>query len=108
LKWIELYSFILKKGERTLASKDRRKNLALLCLLLFVLPIGAVAFHHHDGDIEHDDCPICVATLNINTASLGFFTFAVFILVLRLETFNRSSGYDYLSRNIPLARAPPA
>jgi hypothetical protein len=95
------------RGGRTLASIDRRKNLAFLCLLLFVLTIGAVAFHHHD-DCDHDDCPICVAASAISTAGFSLFIFAVYILTVFLETPLGPSGYNCPICDLPPARAPPA
>jgi hypothetical protein len=91
-----------------LASTDRRKNLAFLCLLLFVLTIGAVAFHHHDDDYLHDDCPICVAASAISTAGLSLFIFAVYILTWVLEAATGPWDYDCLIGDLPPIRAPPA
>jgi hypothetical protein len=96
------------RGARIAVSMDTTKKLAFVCLLLFLLTTGATAFHYHDGDCSHDDCPICVAAFIISTASLSFFIFAVFILVFVLETCGRSSCHVHLGRDLPLSRAPPA
>ena len=91
-----------------MVSMDTTKKLAFVCLLLFLLATGFTAFHQHDGDCTHDDCPICVAASIISTAVLSFFIFAVYVLTSVLETFCGSSGYDCLIRDLPFARAPPA
>ncbi len=39
------------------------KRLSLLCICLMMFSIAVVAFHHHDDGCDHDDCPVCNASL---------------------------------------------
>jgi len=103
-----LFSINSKRPKRTVASMDKRKYLAFLCLFLFVLTIGAVAFHHHDDDSDHNDCPVCVTVSSITTAVLSFFIFAVYILTVLLEKPLVAPAYNCLTGDLPFARAPPA
>jgi hypothetical protein len=97
-----------KVNLRISVTMGMRKKLAFVSLLLFLLTIGAIAFHHHGDGGNHDDCPVCVAASIVSSAGLSFFSFAVFIFVFWFETLSRSSCFDYLVPNLPFARAPPA
>jgi hypothetical protein len=87
---------------------DTKKKLAFVCLLLFLLATGVTAFHTHDGEFQHDDCPICVTAFAVSTACLSFFVFVVYILAFALETISEPTSYDFFIHALPLARAPPA
>ncbi len=46
------------------------KKFALLLFVCFFLSILAVAFHHHEDGLDHDDCSICFcATHHTNSVS---------------------------------------
>lgn len=39
------------------------KRLSLFCVCLIMFSTLVVAFHHHDDGCDHDDCPVCMASL---------------------------------------------
>ena len=86
------------------------KRLAFICLLLFLFTLVAIAFHHHDDDCSHDDCPICLAAVVVAGASvgLGFLVYAVYVVTSRFEAFDATPHYYNLELYHSPARAPPA
>ncbi|MDR3570442.1 MAG: hypothetical protein P4L43_20655 [Syntrophobacteraceae bacterium] len=86
------------------------KRLAFICLLLFSLALAAIAFHHHDDGCSHDDCPICLASVVVSGAFVGFglLIHAVYFVASRAEAFEATPRYYYLGLCHPPARAPPA
>jgi hypothetical protein len=52
------------------------RKLSLVLVLFLLVGFFVIAFHHHDDDGDHPDCPICIAahaahSTSINTASLN-------------------------------------
>jgi aerobic-type carbon monoxide dehydrogenase small subunit (CoxS/CutS family) len=88
---------------------QKTKNLAFLCVLLFLLSFLAISFHHHSDGCSHSDCPICLASVVIAGASTGlsFIVFAVYLAASRLKT-SEGLPRTALSLYQPSPRAPPA
>jgi hypothetical protein len=57
-----LKSFMLTLRSMTIYSfRKGQKWLPVFVLSLFLLSVLAMAFHHHEDGLSHDDCPLCIA-----------------------------------------------
>ncbi len=89
---------------------SKKNSKIFICLALFLLVAGIfiIAFHHHDDDCDHDDCPVCVAAHQICSVIHYYFPFAVFYIFFGVV----ASEKRLLSASIRLCaldcRAPPA
>jgi len=44
------------------------KRLSLFCICVIMFSAIVVAFHHHDDGDDHEDCPVCSASLHHSPA----------------------------------------
>ncbi|HAM53690.1 MAG TPA: hypothetical protein DCP92_24480 [Nitrospiraceae bacterium] len=77
-------------------------------LFLLVTSIFIIAFHHHDDDCDHDDCPICMAAHQTSAVIFNFGFFAVFYAFLNLVVFKKGSLFTSIPQSFLNSRAPPA
>ena len=104
-----------KKGYK---KRDRRycymtfrypqKLFGLFLLASLLLLIYVEGFHHHQDNISHDDCPLCVAAQQVAVVSHH----ASFLVVSHeVRTVSCESVPEFISlknRRPPFVRGPPA
>jgi len=85
----------------------RRKLTLFLVLFLLATGIFIIAFHHHDDDCDHDDCPICIAAHQVSSVTFNFFPLAVFYIFFALVVFDKALFILLVYRPSLYGRAPP-
>lgn len=69
----------------------------------------AVAFHHHDDGGDHDDCPVCNASLQHQPADLPIPISVICQDLAKIEFFIPATPGTVKTFSTPVsARAPPA
>ncbi len=89
---------------------NKKSSKGFICLALFLIVAGIfiIAFHHHDDDCDHDDCPICVAAHQICSVIHNYFPFAVFYTFLGVVVSEKEFLSVSIRRSALDSRAPPA
>jgi hypothetical protein len=68
-----------------------------------------VAFHHHDDGCDHDDCPICKASLHHQPANLAIPIQVILSAFVEIEFFTPPTPSITKTYFTPFSsRAPPA
>ena len=88
---------------------NKKNSKSFICLALFLLIAGIfiIAFHHHDDDCDHDDCPICVAAHQICSVIHYYFPFAVFYIFFGVVVSEKELLFASIRRSALDSRAPP-
>ena len=85
------------------------KRLSLLCLGLMMFSVLVMAFHHHADGRDHDDCPICNASLLHQPADLAIPIHVIHPDFVKIEVITPTT--DSTAKTFPTPfnrRAPPA
>ena len=88
-------------------SKKSSKSFIFLALFLLVAGIFIIAFHHHDDDCDHDDCPICVAAHQICSVIHDYFPLAIFYIFFGVVVSEKEFLLASIRRSALDSRAPP-
>ena len=88
--------------------KRSSRSFIWLALFLLVASIFIIAFHHHDDDCDHDDCPICTAAHQISSVVFNFFPFSVFYVFFALILSEKELLFPSIFQPFLYGRAPPA
>jgi hypothetical protein len=68
----------------------------------------AVAFHHHDDGGDHDDCPVCSASLHHQPADLAIPVQVIHLDLPKIEFFTATTPNIVKTFSTPFdGRAPP-
>jgi hypothetical protein len=88
---------------------SKKSNKSFICLALFLLIAGIfiIAFHHHDDDCDHDDCPICAAAHQICSVIHNYFPFTVFYIFVGVVVCEKELLLASIRRAALNSRAPP-
>jgi hypothetical protein len=83
-------------------------RLAFVFLLLFMLATLETAFHHHDNDSDHHDCPVCAAGHHFSSATVNSYCLTIHQRVSNYEIPKETFLYDGIRLTLVNSRAPPA
>ena len=85
------------------------KRLSLFCVCLIMFSTLVVAFHHHDDGCDHDDCPVCKASLHHQPADLAVLIQVIVSDFAEIEFFIPTTPSITKTYFTPFSsRAPPA
>ena len=85
------------------------KRLSLFCICLIMFTILSVAFHHHDDGCDHEDCPVCSASLHHQPVDLAIPIQVIHLISARIEFFIPTTPDIVIAFSTPInSRAPPA
>jgi hypothetical protein len=92
-----------------LSDNDMKRKLTLwIVLVLMLAGIFIIAFHHHDDDCDHNDCPICIAAHQVASAIADFFPLAVFCVFITRVVAEQKLFFPLVRYSFFSSRAPPA
>jgi hypothetical protein len=83
------------------------RRLTLLIAPFFILIAFVSAFHHHDNDISHQDCPLCI-TQCLSAVVVDKFSFTVHQNIVALDLPKEILSYPSIIPSSLSTRAPPA
>ncbi len=89
-------------------SKKNTKYFICVALFLLIAGVFIIAFHHHDDDCDHDDCPVCAAAHQICSVIHNYFPFAVFFIFFGVLLSEKKLFLASIRRSTIDSRAPPA
>jgi hypothetical protein len=85
------------------------RKLALFLLTWFSLSVLAIAFHHHEDGVSHDNCSICFnISLHSNAAFQDVPQIALSTSLFPLAALENTVSVSRLCCSPYLNRAPPA
>src|SRR5208283_1605337 len=98
----------VKEQQMSPHNGTRRKITLCLVLCLLVTSIFIIAFHHHEDDGDHDDCPICIAAHQLSSVIYTFFLFAVLYAFIASVVPENALLFSSTPQSLLNSRSPPA
>ena len=84
------------------------KRLSLFSVFLLLLSTLVTAFHHHDDGADHDDCPVCSASLHHSPADFATSVPVIHREFAKIEFFTPTPPAIVTAVSTPSnSRAPP-
>lgn len=85
------------------------KRLSLLCICLIIFSTLVVAFHHHEDGDDHDNCALCSAGLQHQSADLPIPIHVIPGDLVKVGFFIPTTVITVKTVSVPFkGRAPPA
>lgn len=89
-------------------SAMRRRLTLGIVLFLLLAGIFIIAFHHHDEDGDHHDCPICIAGHLASSGIINCFILLIFYATIVSIVSEQALFITWILPFALCGRSPPA